>query len=213
MYNAKSLLSLEFKLPLRREPLIVAYASGGADSGVTDLIEACAILHRRHCVFRCEIYGAEAHASQIRELINKAGLIANVKYLTTPARMREAVARASVFSAVGDATHTDSSALSQELFALFEAMALGTPCLVTDYSTGAELICDGESGVVEPRNYPMALAISMQRLLSDASLRIRLAIEARQCINEKFDIGNAVITAHGANPHHCLSKDEMLQPS
>jgi colanic acid/amylovoran biosynthesis glycosyltransferase len=194
MFDPDGLLQPEFKSPARREPLIVAHASSSAIDSTSDLLEACRILQRRHCVFRCEIYGDSNHEKQVRARIVNLGLDENVKYLTMSPKMRESIARASVFAAVAEADPTDASAMRRELFSLREAMTLGTPCLVTDYSAGAEFIQDGETGIIEPRNYPEALAISLQRLLSDASLRMRLANEARLMAES-------------------LSQKAMLQPS
>jgi colanic acid/amylovoran biosynthesis glycosyltransferase len=194
MFDAEGPLKSAVKSSMQREPLIVAHASSCAMASTSDLIEACCILQRRHCVFRCEIYGDAIYEQQMRALIENSGLEENVKYLPISPRMRESVARASVFAAIAEANHSDISAMRRDLFSLREAMILGTPCLVTDYSAGAEYIHDEETGIVEPRNYPEALAISLQRLLSDASLRTRLAKEARLIADT-------------------LSKKALLQPS
>jgi colanic acid/amylovoran biosynthesis glycosyltransferase len=190
MYIAdyKRLLKLDFQEPARREPLIVAHTRAETIACMTDLINACRTLLRRHCDFRCEIYCEASYQDCLTALVESAGLRATVKFIaaSSSTQMRDAISRASVFVLV-DESPADQFALVD----LHEAMALGTPCLVTDYSSGAELIQDGETGIVEPRHYPDALAISLQRLLSDSSLRTRLAREARRTLE----------TMHGAHAH------------
>ncbi|EDM69917.1 glycosyl transferase, group 1 [Roseobacter sp. AzwK-3b] len=58
---------------------------------------------------------------------------------------------------------------------LVEAMAMGTPVVSTDCPHGpAEIIADGETGLLVPVDQPEALAESLQRLIDDPALRRRL---------------------------------------
>lgn len=68
--------------------------------------------------------------------------------------------------------------------ALIEAMACGLPCVCTDCDFGpAELIRDGESGLLAPVDDAAAIAAAMGRIAGDAALAERLsrgALEIRR---------------------------------
>lgn len=68
--------------------------------------------------------------------------------------------------------------------ALIEAMACGLPCVCTDCDFGpAELIRDGESGLLVPVDDVAAIAAAMERIADDPALAGRLsrgALEIRQ---------------------------------
>src|SRR5207302_3761460 len=71
---------------------------------------------------------------------------------------------------------------------LLEAMALGTPCVSTDVTGIPEVLQDQETGLAVPQRDPPALATAIERLLTDAELRNRLAARARLLIESQFDI-------------------------
>lgn len=63
---------------------------------------------------------------------------------------------------------------------LVEAMALGVPCVATRCRTGPEeIIRDGENGLLVPVEDPGSLAMAIDRLLGDATLRERMGGAAR----------------------------------
>lgn len=75
-----------------------------------------------------------------------------------------------------------------------EAMALGLPVLATDCSAGvSDYVQDGQNGLLVAPGDVKALSEGLQRLLSDGSLRRRLAQGARERATA-FDIGKAVQT-------------------
>lgn len=58
---------------------------------------------------------------------------------------------------------------------LVEAMAMGTPVVSTDCPHGpAEIITDGETGLLVPTGQPEALTAALQRLIDDPALRQKL---------------------------------------
>ena len=71
---------------------------------------------------------------------------------------------------------------------LFEAMALGTPCVSTDVTGIPEVVRDGETGLIVPQHDPEALAAALERLLTNPALRVQLATQARHLIEAEFDI-------------------------
>jgi glycosyltransferase involved in cell wall biosynthesis len=69
---------------------------------------------------------------------------------------------------------------------LGEAMACGTPCVVTNVGDSAYVL--GECGIVVPPRDPNALAIAIANLLSDSHLRNDLGSKARRRIQELYSI-------------------------
>jgi glycosyltransferase involved in cell wall biosynthesis len=222
-YKDARLLNLEFRPPVTREPLIVARLATDSIANVTDLLDTCRILLRRHCVFNFEIYGKACYQDKIRSMIESAALSENVKYVikSTSAQLRNAISRASAFVVIA----ADYSAMNTSEFAcdhtaslqLLQAMATGTPCLVTDRFSAAELIIDEETGIVEPHRYPDAMAISLQRLLSDSTLGMRLAREARRTVEKMCNVqaqAACVRECFGTpQPASALPHDAILQLS
>lgn len=72
--------------------------------------------------------------------------------------------------------------------ALLEAMAQGLPAVATAVGGVAEIMTDGETGVIVPPEDPEALAGAIAALLSDAERSGRLGQAARARIQERFTV-------------------------
>lgn len=72
--------------------------------------------------------------------------------------------------------------------ALVEAMAAGTPVVSTPVGGMAELLEDGEAGLLVPARDPVALAAAVERLLDDEPLRARLADRGRAAVAARHDV-------------------------
>lgn len=78
---------------------------------------------------------------------------------------------------------------------LMEAMALGMPCIATDCPTGpAELIKDGDNGLLLPMDDEESLVDAMLKLVDDKQLRIELGANARKYIMSEYSLPK--ITEH-----------------
>lgn len=75
--------------------------------------------------------------------------------------------------------------------ALFEAMAAGKPIVSTAVDGCAEVLEDGETGLLVPPGDSAALAASLVRCLEEPALRTRLGDAARRA-SERFDIAECV---------------------
>jgi len=69
-----------------------------------------------------------------------------------------------------------------------EAMAEGTALVASRVGGLAEIITDGENGLLSPPDDPAALAGAILRLLDDPGLRCRLALAGRETVNRKYSI-------------------------
>jgi phosphatidylinositol alpha-1,6-mannosyltransferase len=69
-----------------------------------------------------------------------------------------------------------------------EAMAHGLPCIASRHDAGAEVVSDGETGLlVDPRS-PDEILGALRRLLGDAALRARMGAAARLRTEALFSI-------------------------
>jgi glycosyltransferase involved in cell wall biosynthesis len=75
---------------------------------------------------------------------------------------------------------------------VIEAMAYGVPPVVTDTGGSAELVVDGESGLVVPPGDATALATAIQRLVDDRAAARAMGRLARDRIDKHFNIHQTV---------------------
>lgn len=71
-----------------------------------------------------------------------------------------------------------SSAWENFPHAVVEALAVGTPVVSTDVGGVAEVVRDGENGLLVPAGDPAALAAALARIVAEPGLRDRLAAAA-----------------------------------
>jgi glycosyltransferase involved in cell wall biosynthesis len=69
---------------------------------------------------------------------------------------------------------------------LREAMACGVPVVTADVGGNAELVTDGETGLVVPTRRPDALAAALARLLDEPELHPRLAAAGQQLVLTRY---------------------------
>ncbi len=188
IYNGMHLEKFSFQEPRQREPLLMAVGRLVEKKGFADLVHACAILAKRGCTFRCRILGEGEQEAALRGLIEQLGLQGYVE-LSGPRPQNKVIGevqQAAVFVApcvVGRDGNRDGLPT-----VLLEAMALGTPCVSTNVTGIPEVVRHNETGLIVPQHDPNALADACEKLLDDEELRIRLAAQARQLIEEQFDI-------------------------
>lgn len=71
---------------------------------------------------------------------------------------------------------------------LLEGMALGLPVVASDAGGNGELVRTGETGVLVPPLDVQAWAVALDRVLSDAALRTRVARAGRALVRREFTI-------------------------
>ncbi len=74
---------------------------------------------------------------------------------------------------------------------LIEAQALGVPTVATRVGGNAEVITDGENGLLVPAGDTPALTRALARLLADEALRARLSAGAKESA-KRFSIGTMI---------------------
>ncbi|HWM10364.1 MAG TPA: glycosyltransferase family 4 protein [Solirubrobacteraceae bacterium] len=71
---------------------------------------------------------------------------------------------------------------------ILEAMAAGLPVVASAVGGVPEIVADGTTGLLVPRDDAPALAAALEALLADAALRRRLGAAGRERVRERFDL-------------------------
>ncbi|MBD2693375.1 glycosyltransferase family 4 protein [Anabaena catenula] len=194
IYNGLDLRQLQYSSPANRPPLIISVGRLVEKKGLSILIDACTILKQRNCEFQCQIVGTGSLELVLKQQIQDLELQSFVEIIGPRPQndVFQLVQQAAVFAApyvIGKDGNRDGLPT-----VLLEAIALGTPCVSTDVTGIPEVVRHGETGLIVPQNHPDKLAISIQELLTDSALRVKLSIQARQLIESEFDIhGNTKV--------------------
>jgi glycosyltransferase involved in cell wall biosynthesis len=152
--------------------IIVQVANAMPDKDFPTLLAAGAALARRRSDFHLLLVGRGTDSPDMVRAVAEAGL----KDVATLAGPRDDVAgilaRADVFVLSSD----------RETFglAVLEAMAAAAPVVATDLPALAELISQGEDGLLVPPADPAALAGALELMLDDKPLAHRLRQAARR---------------------------------
>ncbi len=190
IYNGVDLTALAYKpRPENLErPLILSVSRLVEKKGLTYLIAACDLLRRWGHSFLCQIVGAGPLETELRAQIVDYQLEPWVKIIgpRPQGEVFRILEQATVFVApyvVGKDGNRDGLPT-----VLLEAIALGTPCVATDVTGIPEIIHNGETGLLVSPNNPEQLATALQALLKQGDLRTRFAQQARQLLEQKFDL-------------------------
>lgn len=69
---------------------------------------------------------------------------------------------------------------------IVEAMAAGLPIISTDQGAIVESVLDGQNGYIVERQNPAAIALRLEKLIKDRSLREQMSRQSRKLYEEKF---------------------------
>lgn len=185
IYNGIEPSRLSYRDPTARRRGALGVGRLVAKKGFADLLEAVVLLRAD---VRCRLIGdgplaGELHA--LRERLNLAERV-SLEGARTQHEVVEALMQAAVFAA--PCTVADDGDRDGLPTVLIEAMALGTPCVSTPVTGIAELVRDGDTGLLVPERAPSQLAAAMNRLLDDPQLARRLSQRARERIEREFDV-------------------------
>lgn len=174
------------------EPLVLAVGRLVEKKGLPELLRACSVLRRRGCAFRCLILGEGPQRPLLEARVRELGLQATVS-LPGALSQEELLGfyrRATVFALPCRVLpNGDRDGIPN---VLLEAMAVGVPVVATAVSGIPELIEDRDNGLLLKDTDGDQLADALERLLTDAALRRRLAAGGRATVEQRFDAGRAV---------------------
>jgi glycosyltransferase involved in cell wall biosynthesis len=192
VYIGLRLQEFPFRKPSERSrgprPVILAVGRLIEKKGFHVLIEALAELRDRGESFRCFIAGDGPERESLERLITEKSLKGHVRLLgDVPLERlrRQYYRRASVMAQpCVVASDGDRDGIPT---VLIEAMAMGVPVISTRVSGIPEAITDGVNGFLTDPGDVSLLADRIQAVISDSSLSDRLALEARNRVEQQFD--------------------------
>jgi len=187
VYNGLNLEEFQYRSPADRPPVILAVGRLVPKKGFGDLVDACSLLARLGRAFRCRIVGTGLLQAELQAQIDRLGLREQVE-LVGPLPQSEVIQEIYGAAALAMPCVIDDNGDRDGLpNVIQEALALGTPVVSTDVTGIPEVVRDGETGLQVPQHDPPALADTLDRLLADPQLRVRLAAEGRRLIEAEFD--------------------------
>jgi glycosyltransferase involved in cell wall biosynthesis len=156
--------------------------------GYPHLIEALEHLNREGVPFACDVYGGGTLRDELTTLAGGSGLSTRVKFHGARLQGEILDAYRSAALMVLAPIVTDNGDRDGIPNVLVEAMACGVPVVSTRISGIPELIEDGVDGLLVEPGDPVALALALERVLTDADLAARLARAARGKVERLFDL-------------------------
>lgn len=170
---------------LRRElvgdperPLLIAVGSLTAQKAHHDLIEAFAIVQKRHPTAALVIAGKGPLRRLLQDQIDRHRLNDAVKLLGVRNDVPKLLAAADIFTL---ASHWEGLPI-----AVLEAMSAGLPIVMTDVADLPRLVVPG-TGYLVPPHMPAKLAARLTTLIDDAELRQGFGEEARKRVLENHN--------------------------
>jgi glycosyltransferase involved in cell wall biosynthesis len=176
------------------QPLsILAVARLVEKKGLHYLIDACAMLHARGYPIRCRIIGDGPLHGRLAAHIRSAGLddLLVLEGPRTEEEVHAALASATVF--VQPSIVTAEGDMEGVPVSVMEAMAIGLPVVATQTGAIPELVRHRQTGLLVAPGDAAALAAAIVELYSHPDLAARLVANARQLIEEEFDLRKNVL--------------------
>lgn len=152
-------------------PLLLFLSNLIPSKGPLVLLDACQILKRRGCPFRCVFVGKETagiSAARMREEIASRGLEDTVRFdgpLYGDEKWK-VLSQADIFVLP---TFSDCFPL-----VILEAFAAGLPVVTTEEGAIPDIVTEGENGLLCRPEDPEALARALEKLLDQPELRSRM---------------------------------------
>lgn len=151
----------------------------------TDLLVAALAALPRSQPARLLVLGEGPERARLERQIRRAGLGERVHLLGFQANPFAWLARADVFASASDYEGLPN--------AMIEAQGLGLPVVATDCPYGpAEIVADGETGLLSACGRAEPLAASLAALLADPERRRRMGAAARARARSLFDASAVV---------------------
>jgi glycosyltransferase involved in cell wall biosynthesis len=158
------------------------------EKGVADFVEAAQMLRRRGSDARFALVGVPDHGnphSHTAEELQRWHDEGRVEWWGHRADMNAVFAESSI---VCLPTYYGEGVPK----VLIEAAACGRPIVTTDTAGCRDIVRNGENGLlVKPRDVG-ELAAALDRLLSDASLRVSMGARGREWVEAEFDVALVV---------------------
>lgn len=149
------------------------------------LIDAIALLSTNYPQISLNIYGEGDLKEILWNQIKSLNLTNRIRLCGNVSDLHQKICQSGIFVLC-----SEYEGLSN---ALIEAMALGLPCISTDYPGVRELIIDGENGLIVPCDDAKQLALAIEKLLTQQELRKKISLNGMKT-SKLYE--NSVILKH-----------------
>jgi len=179
--SERSALKKSLEIP-ENAPLLLFVGRITADKGVRELLQAFQHVTKR---------GSAAHLVLVGHFDNDSGMGNNIsRQDVTNVGQTHVVDYTSIpeaYMAIADVLCLPSY---REGFGtvVIEAAAMGLPTIGTDIYGLSDAVVNGETGILVPPYDAEALALAIEKLLSDRELRERMGLAAKQRVRVCFDV-------------------------
>lgn len=152
------------------------------------LLNACCFLKAKKLPFTCTLVGYGPMQEQLEQLIDDYQLadVVTLAGKLTHDQVIEQYRRADIM--VLPCVVTTDGDRDGIPNVLLEAMAMGLPVVSTNISGIGELIQSGRNGLLVPQRNVEDLAIALERLIHDPSLRKRLGNAGQRTVHQQFTL-------------------------
>jgi glycosyltransferase involved in cell wall biosynthesis len=154
------------------------------EKDVETLLNATALAARERPDFRLEVAGDGPCRPALERAAADLGVAGRVRFLGEVRDVPALLARARLFAL--------SSLTEGVSLTLLEAMSRGLPVAATRVGGNAEVVADGETGLLVPPGDPPALAAALLRLWADPAEAARLGRAGRRRVEAHFDVRGMV---------------------
>ncbi len=148
------------------------------------LLNAADAIRRKKPDFLLRLAGDGPQRGKIERLVHELALERHVELLGNRSDIPELLSNAAAFVL---STHTEGLSI-----ALLEAMASGLPIVATDVGGNREVVVEGETGFLVPRQSPAMLASRLLWILDHPEESRQLGAAGRRRVEEIFDIRRMV---------------------
>lgn len=155
------------------------------------LFEACRILSEKNIKFKCLIAGDGPLEKELRDLVMTLGLKEFVEFLgrLPHNELLNLYSAGKIDTLVLPSIITSDGEKEGVPVALMEAMSYGIPVISTDTGGIAELI-DNNCGILVEEKNPRAIAVALEKLIKNPSLRETLGKKGKEKIHGHFNASN-----------------------
>jgi len=166
------------------EIVVVCVANFRSAKGHEVLLDAAHILKQKGLQFSLWLVGDGDLRPAMEVKVEELGLSQIVRFLGRRADIPDVLADADIFVL---ASHWEGMP-----GAIMEAMAAKLPVVATNVGGTAELVVEGETGLLVPPRNPELLASALERLINNKKLRISMGVAGHRRIVTHFRIEDKV---------------------